>query len=433
MLEKWIADNCKSKSIQNANSISSDNFLSLLESPYSSFIQDFCGVTSSTPEDKYGISGYGAKGCTSIEQVYFYRIDFWNKETATAPAQEVFIWDTLDTKLDESTLNFTEFGFLRWTSPLKGGQYFNVNVDMRPDMNLIVNVEGKYNPNSREIKYTFRSLDPVTMELTEDPLTGFLPPIDTSGYQIGWVEYKIKPHNYLITGTTITNQAWVNFDGVGPTNPAPNTGPWMNTIDAIAPFSEVDPVITHLDTTSYRLSWYGEDDEGGSGIVTYSIYVSEDDGAWSRWIMTTSDTSAIFTGEYDHTYKFYSIARDGAGNIENVPDDYDASLILTSVEEMIKLPDKKNNPLMLKVKPNPFRSSMEISYNLPGNGKVLLQIIDLSGNIVKILISSDQLSGPNTYTLNNEDLRAGMYFISLIYNNSAVTITQSIKVISTGL
>ena len=410
-----------------------DDILDQTSTKYSAL--EACPVGSSTPEDKFGTTGYDSpeKSTTEIQRfvskndAFTYRIDFWNKETATAPAQEVFIWDTLDTKLDESTLNFTEFGFLRWTTPLKGGQYFNVNVDMQPDMNLIVNVEGKYDPNSREIKWTFRSLDPITMELTEDPLAGFLPPIDTSGYQIGWVEYKIKPFNYLSTGTTITNQAWVNFDGVGPTNPAPNKAPWLNTIDAIAPVSEVNPAITHLDTNSYRLTWYGEDDEGGSGIASYSIYVSDNSNTYKLLISNTSDTSAIFTGEYGHNYMFYSIACDGTGNIEMAPTGYDAILMVTSIDD--KELKKQDNILNLACHPNPFNNSTEISFSLPGDGKVLLQLYDYRGALVRILANSNQVYGPQLYRLDNESLPEGIYFVKLIYNNSKEDISHSIKII----
>ena len=395
-------------------------------------------VSSSTPEDKYGTTGSESpKNLTTELQRYVskdntltYRIDFWNKETATAPAQQVFVKDTLTTNLNDFTLAFTEFGFLRWTVPLSGGQYFNVNIDMRPDMNLIVNAEGNYDYNSREISWTFRSLDPITMELTEDPLAGFLLPIDTSGYQVGWVEYKIEPDKNLPTGAAIINRAWVNFDGIGPTNPAPKEAPWLNTIDAVAPISEVKPEITHLDSTSYRVSWFGEDDDGGSGIVYYNIYISEDNVTYKPWITNTSETSAVFTGEINHTYYFYSKAKDGAGNIEKAPLSFDASILINSIEENIA---NEVKTLMLISRPNPFNNKTEITYNLPENGKVLLQLFDIHGALIKTLVNEIQFFGPHSYQLDNENRPAGIYFARLAYTNSKESVVQSIKIVQSDL
>ena len=148
---------------------------------------------------------------------------------------------------------------LRWKVPLNAGTYFNVNVDMRPDMNLIVNAVGKYNYKNRELSCTFTSLDPVTMQLTDEPLLGFLPPIDSTGYQIGWVEYQIEPNKNLPDGAKITNRAWVNFDGVGPTNPAPKEAPWSNTIDDIAPVSMVFVLPAQSFSDSLLVKWTGTD------------------------------------------------------------------------------------------------------------------------------------------------------------------------------
>jgi hypothetical protein len=322
-IEDEIARKCQFKS---ANITDYDNSFgnSDLLSNSSFSYKPYCSAGSSTPEDKYGTTGFGQYGQISKDQKLTYKIDFWNHEKATAPAQQVFIKDTLDVNLNDTTLAFTEIGFLRWKLPLKAGNYFNVNVDMRPDMNLIVNVVGNYNYQNREISLTYTSLDTATMQLTDEPLLGFLPPIDSTGYQIGWVEYQVEPKKNLPTGTKIKNQAWVNFDGVGPTNPAPKGAPWTNTIDAVPPVSYVLPEILHLDSTAYRINWTGYDDPGGSGIKAYSVYVSDNGSPYRIWLLNTLDTTAIFNAAVGHIYRFYSVARDGAGNVEGIPSEFDA-------------------------------------------------------------------------------------------------------------
>jgi RHS repeat-associated protein len=142
-------------------------------------------VGSATPEDKYGPNGFDLPGTPEedlkrfvpADQNYYYKIDFWNKENATAPACDVYVKDQLDTNLNWSTLSFAEIGFLNWTVELEPCQYFNIYVDTRPEMDLFVNVEGVFELQKGAINWTFRSLDPATLETPEDPMAGFLPPI----------------------------------------------------------------------------------------------------------------------------------------------------------------------------------------------------------------------------------------------------------------
>jgi hypothetical protein len=62
------------------------------------------------------------------------------------------------------------------------------------------------------------------------------------------------------------------------------------------------------------VQWSGADI--GSGVQDYTIYVSDNGGAFTPWLINTSSTSAQFTGEVYHSYGFYSIARDYVGNVE---------------------------------------------------------------------------------------------------------------------
>jgi hypothetical protein len=233
-------------------------------------------VSSLSPEDKYGPSGFDAAGTgqrrrfVSIARELPYRIDFWNREDAPAPTQDVIITDQLDTDLDWRTLSFAGFGFLKWRVALEGGPYFNVDVDLRPDMNLIVNVEGRFDRDSGAIRWEFHALDPATRQPPEDPMAGFLPPITDSGYEIGWVNFSVSPKAGLPTGTRIENQAFVKFD-VDVFKPAPADGPFLNTIDAGAPTSSIGSLPAQQTCFGINLNWFGSDDAGGSGIRGYTI------------------------------------------------------------------------------------------------------------------------------------------------------------------
>ena len=98
--------------------------------------------------------------------------------------------------------------------------------------------------------------------------------------------------------------------------PAPlDTPEVFNTIDTDTPTSQVLPLNPTQSSPTFELGWSGED--LGAGIRDYSIFVSEDGGmTYSAWLSNTTDTSATFTGHGGNEYAFYSIARDGVGNVE---------------------------------------------------------------------------------------------------------------------
>src|SRR5262249_18305433 len=76
------------------------------------------------------------------------------------------------------------------------------------------------------------------------------------------------------------------------------------------------PVQTSL---SFNVSWSGSDDANGSGIATYNVFVSENGGAFTSFLLGTMQTSATFTGQDGHTYAFYSVAADNVVNLQSIP------------------------------------------------------------------------------------------------------------------
>ena len=287
---------------------------------------------SHTPEDKFGPIGYDAPETTEEqlrrfsrkEDVFHYRIDFWNEPTAEVPTQDAIIVDTLDVSLDWSTLEFTDFGFLDFEVNVGGGQVIDQRVDMRPSMNLFVDVTATFDPATGEIQWLFSAVDPDTGEPPDDPFAGFLPPFnEETRFELGWVEYTIEPKRDLQTGDTIENVAFVQFDFLGPFNPAPkdengDPDPWLNTIDAGAPASQVGPLPPETGEINFTVTWSGSDDAGGSGIANYNVLVSDNGGPFEPWMIDTTETSAVYTGQYGHVYQFYSLATDNVGHVEAV-------------------------------------------------------------------------------------------------------------------
>jgi len=294
--------------------------------------------TSYTPEDKLGPAGYDVPGTPEEmlaryipkEQTLDYRIEFWNKPDAVVPTQDAIIEDTLDpTVFDLSTFEFTRIGFLKWDVELPGGQVIDTRIDCRPDMNIAVDVTASLDPETGKVRWWFHCVDPLTGQYPEDPMAGFLPPFNPeTEYEMGWVEFRVGLQDGLPSGTRIENQAFVEFDFLGDLleHPAPKEGPWLNTIDAGPPESQVLPLPANVPQRTFVVSWSGEDDEGGSGIAYYDVYVSDNEGPAVLWLDNTTDTEAIFVGEDDHHYQFWSVARDNVGHEEPTPEAPDAQI-----------------------------------------------------------------------------------------------------------
>jgi len=93
----------------------------------------------------------------------------------------------------------------------------------------------------------------------------------------------------------------------------------------VAPTSQVQPLPAQAGGPTIEVTWTGQDAPGGSGIASYDVYVARDTGPYQLWLLATTVTNAFFTGQPGSTYRFYSVARDAAGNTEAAPETPDAT------------------------------------------------------------------------------------------------------------
>jgi hypothetical protein len=107
----------------------------------------------------------------------------------------------------------------------------------------------------------------------------------------------------------------------------------LNTIDAGSPSSEVLNLPETMPMRRFQVAWGGSDDQEGSGIATYDIYVSRDSGLYTAWVRGATETSGIFVGEVGSTYAFYSVATDNVGNREPDSESADTFAAITSEPE----------------------------------------------------------------------------------------------------
>jgi len=264
-------------------------------------------VASLDPNDKVGSKGSSASQFVAGEEPLRYAVFFENKDTASAPAQEVLITDQLDAfNMDLNTFSLGPISFgSAQVEPTTGTISYATIVDLRPTRNLMVRISANLSKATGLLTWRFTSLDPDTGLPPIDPLAGFLPP--GAG---GSVLFTVMPRNGISTGSQVRNRASIVFDLNAPIS----TPEWSNIVDNTKPSSHVLP-LPASSPPSLAVQWSGAD--VGSGIATFTIYVSDNGGPYAVWLKETTNTFGTYTGLAGHTYTFYSIARDLVGNVEN--------------------------------------------------------------------------------------------------------------------
>jgi len=282
-------------------------------------------VQAADPNEKVGATGFGPSHYVPGGQPLPYTILFENKSNATAAAQTVVITDQLNlaqVEFDSFSLGAINFGNKKLNPPAGSNSYVGF-VDLRPATNLIVRVTAKLARGTGLITWRFESIDPVTGNPTDDPIAGFLPPNITSPEGEGSVSFTVMPKMGLASSTVIRNKARIIFDANAPID----TEEWFNTVDGGKPRSVVAALSSIQNTNSFQVRWSGDDSH--SGLSGYTIFVSDNGGAYSPWLSNTTATTGVFEGVGNHSYRFYSIARDNAGSTEETPSTPDANTTIS--------------------------------------------------------------------------------------------------------
>jgi len=263
------------------------------------------------PNDKYGLYSHGLEGWIQENRLIPYTITYENdpNKGATAPAQRVRITDKLDPDYDFDTFDFRSFGWGDLSQDVpENTQDFEVDVDYTnaDGSPLIVRVNGSFDRSTGDIEVLFDSLDPSTGITPFGAFDGFLRVEDGEGKGQGFVRYNVMQKPGLPQGSQFENKADIVFD----LNEAIETPTVIHTIDLERPSSSASsPAIS--ESASFIVSLSGSD-PGGSGVASYAVYQSVNDGPWTPWT-TTEDPNLLFTGSSGGTYSFYSVATDWAG------------------------------------------------------------------------------------------------------------------------
>lgn len=172
--------------------------------------------------------------------------------------------------------------------------------------------------------------------------------------------------------------------------------------------SSLPPVIT---SKRFEVKWSGSD--AHAGVNEYAVYVSENDGLFTKWKDYTAAVSDTFNGEFNKTYKFFSIASDRAGNFEEAPIDPtavpDAVARVESPTNVAEIPDEK-----LIVYPTVTNGKVMILTPKP----VTIEVVGINGQRFEQL----QLRQNGQIDLSNKP--AGVYLLKLIPQNKVIKVVK---------
>lgn len=365
-------------------------------------------LASFDPNEKVGPTGNTISNYHQGAAPFNYTIYFENKNTATAPAQEVIIVDTLDmSKFDVSTFQLQSFGYgnsPKTYIPVGLSEYFSIDTLRRagkPD--LLVKTDAKLDTAKGILTWRFISLDPKTRELTDDPLDGFLPPNITSPQGEGFVSYSIKPKAGLPHGTEIRNKASIYFDNNEPIV----TNEFLNTLDKISPESAVSASPSEVNDTTFIVQWNGSDN--GSGIRSYDVYYKVNNGEYRLWQYDVSSTQDSFVGQQDSVYSFFSVSKDYAGNIESTKNSAERTVTVKILKP--EPPATETSQNIILIYPNPTQDRLNVKFKEPQLNNIKWRLTDAIGRVV--LLNENQIISGDIFSIDVSRLPKGMYFLGI--------------------
>lgn len=375
-------------------------------------VKNVTAANSLDPNEIAGPTGFGEAHHIADKNMN-YTVYFENQQTATANAVEVFIYDTLT--MNSYNMSSFKFGNI-WIGGqayevVNDGNTFALDADLRPEINCIVRVTGQFNPDNGVAYWHFMSLDPVTMDITEDPEGGFLPPNIEKPEGEGFVSYTVDLKTPYENQDLIEAKATIVFDFNEPIV----TNTYLNSIDLAAPQSSVYQ-IQPFNSELYEIFWQGTDD--GSGVSYFNVYMAEGNGPFTLWKNHTLSLSDTIRANPETYYRFFSQAVDKLGNEEAYKD---------FAEQTLGLDDINNPQMAMRIVPNPAEKEVSVRFVLDVSSKVDLIVYSQLGQKVLAIPLSNTNSGEQYINLDISNLQKGVYTVALQTANGQSTAKLIIK------
>lgn len=268
------------------------------------------------PNELTGPLGVDSVRWVSKNDELSYTVFFENDPSfATAHAQIVDISiDMPDVRLlNDFKLGTYTFANRSYEIP-NDPNFYSMRLDVRDSLDIYVDVLAGMDIENQKAYWRLSSIDPESGHAPWEVDRGLLPVNDSTHVGEGFVTFRIKSYEELVTGDTISFFANIVFDS----NDTIPTNRWCNRIDAGAPTSRVIANVDQENYSHYRLSFNAEDDKNGSGVDKVLLYLADNLGNYEEYASCPVDSVLDFYVEKGKQYNFMSIAVDRVGNRENV-------------------------------------------------------------------------------------------------------------------
>lgn len=276
------------------------------------------------PNELTGPLGVDSVRWVSNNDELSYTVFFENDPSfATAHAQIVDISiDVPDVRLlNDFKLGAYTFANRSYEIPNEPN-FYSMRLDCRDSLDIYVDVLAGMDIENKKTYWRLSSIDPESGHAPWEVDRGLLPVNDSTHVGEGFVTFRIKPYEELVTGDTISFFANIVFDS----NDTIPTNRWCNRIDAGAPTSRVIANADQENYSHYRLSFNAEDDKNGSGIDKVLLYLADNLGNYEEYASCPVDSILDFYVEKGKQYYFMSIAVDRVGNREDLKFEPDITL-----------------------------------------------------------------------------------------------------------
>ncbi|HTO91922.1 MAG TPA: T9SS type A sorting domain-containing protein, partial [Candidatus Sulfotelmatobacter sp.] len=165
--------------------------------------------------------------------------------------------------------------------------------------------------------------------------------------------------------------------------------------------------------THLRVTWNDADDTTGAGLQGAALYMRTEQGPFVQVGTVPSTSNSLdLSVTNGHTYGFYSLASDNAGNLEPSKTHAEATITVGSTGDV---PVQKPAVTLLRQNyPNPFSGSTTLWFDLATTETVSLEVFDIQGrSIAKPLDGKLMQAGSYRIPLHSLSAGPGVYFYRL--------------------
>jgi uncharacterized lipoprotein YbaY len=204
---------------------------------------------------------------------------------------------------------------------------------------------------------------------------------------------------------------------------------------------DVSAVSMILDIPSNLLEVTGITVNGSQEPATYAVKGNELRIGWSSVAPVTVPAEGTLLTLHLKTTDAFTVGRSISLNLVPDPLNELADAGYSAIDGAVLVVDKVDNGILgvstqtgsnklgLSNYPNPFSKSTKVTYEIPSEGRVTLELHTMLGQLSTILVDKTQDAGKYTVDLNGSNLQQGIYSVTLRLKTSQGQMVRTIKLI----